>query len=647
MPGVTAPTLEPGTVPRPVALRTASGGATSAAALAARRAYAARPPDRRRTRGERRRAAAADPVLLGVALLLLAQLVLRAWAGSGAYFWQDDFRLVRQSLDGLTRDFLLQDYAGHLMPGGMAWAWALGRVAPLDWDLALAGLLAIQLATGIVLARTLLGLFGRRMAVLLPLGLYALSPLAMNSFLWWSNGIQLLPTQLALVVAVDGHVRFLRDGRRRHAAQAVLAVVGGLAFYEKAVLAPGLLALLTLLPLARDTGLRRVTGPLRRHPVYWGAHAAVVAGYTAVYLSLTSSLQAAAPTASGVLDVATFAARTLVTGVVGGPWQAPDGLPSPVQAFAAPPSPVLAAATALVGLVVLGSLAVRRGAAARAWTVLVAYLAVDVALVVVGRLDLVGPWIAADPRYYTDAVPVAALALGLALLPTTDPAETAARPRPAALPTGRWRDAALVVVAALIAGSVVSTLSLGRLAERNSVRPYVDGLRAQLAAAPGTAVADGPVPTHVMWGLFGPYARVSTVLGPLPEGRRVGAPADDLRVFTTDGELVPAGFVGATATPPGPDGACGSRLVPGGTLTLPLPHEGTASHVRLEWLTGRPATAVVEVGPARHVVRLDAGVRRLHLPVGGPVERVVIRDVEGESVVCVLGAVAGTVLPPR
>ena len=89
------------------------------------------------------------------------------------------------------------------MPAGLLLVWATTEIAPLAWGPPLAVMLLMQLAAGLVLARTLLLVVGRRAAALVPLALFALTPLTLNSVLWWGSGMQALPHLLSLVLAVD------------------------------------------------------------------------------------------------------------------------------------------------------------------------------------------------------------------------------------------------------------------------------------------------------------------------------------------------------------------------------------------------------------------------------------------------------------
>ena len=47
----------------------------------------------------------------------------------------------------------------------------------------------------------------------MPLCLFLFNPLTLEVSAWWAVGINLLPMQLAMVLAVGAQVRYLRDAR--------------------------------------------------------------------------------------------------------------------------------------------------------------------------------------------------------------------------------------------------------------------------------------------------------------------------------------------------------------------------------------------------------------------------------------------------
>lgn len=589
-----------------------------------------------------RAAQGSQVVVVAAVTILLLQLLLRGPLAASSWFFQDDFYLATQASRGLTADFLLQEYSGHIMPAGLLLLWAVTWLAPLEWALPLAVMMLLQLAIGLVLVRSLLLVVGRRAAALAPVALFALTPLTLNSVLWWGSGLQSLPHQLGLVLAVDGHLRYLRWGRRRHALQSLAGVGLGLAFYQKVLLVPVLLLLLSLLPLAQERGRRRLRA-LRTHRAYWAAHAGLATAYAGLYLLLTGGPDGSSSPPGDWPVVAAEAVRTVAVALVGGPWRGQDGMP--VAAHLAPPGGVVAAVLIGVGAVVAWTV-VRGGRRARdAWLVLAVYLLLDVALLLAARGSL-APFLASDPRYYADAAPVAALALGLALRAVLDAHDRAAAPpllsRPAAALVG-------VAGAVVVVGSVLTTLELGDQAERHNAREYVDRMRLALRSDPTVAVADAPAsPRAIVESFLGGEASVAHVIGALPEAERLRRPGTHLRVFDRQGRLVEGILLGRLHADSGPDGDCGYR-VNGSPREVPLrASEPTYSgHVKVSYFTGSTRAGTIEVAGERHQVVFQQGVHDWWVPVDGVLDAVVVSAAEAPAALCVTEVEAGRMWPPK
>ena len=223
-------------------------------------------PPHGRLRGLRERFAS-DPASVVVpiaAVLVLGQLVLRGWAAAGGYYLLDDFVFIDNAVS-LPFDLrIFEAYNGHVMPGSFALVEVLTGVAPLSWPAVVALGLLQQLAIDAVLLRLLVELFGRRPAVLVPFAVYVTSSITLPAFLWWAAALNQLPMQLAVLLALHFHVRYLRSGEVRDALRSAAAVAAGLLFSEKTLLALPLLVALTLFwfteggPLAR---LRETAAP--------------------------------------------------------------------------------------------------------------------------------------------------------------------------------------------------------------------------------------------------------------------------------------------------------------------------------------------------------------------------------------------------
>ena len=114
-------------------------------------------------------------------------------------------------------DYLFELYNNHLMPAGRLVTWV---TAPADRLRVLAVRHAAdllgQVAVSIAFYRLLRLMLPAGWALLVPLCLFLFNPLTLEVSAWWAVGINLLPMQLAMVLAVGAQVRYLRTGARRH-----------------------------------------------------------------------------------------------------------------------------------------------------------------------------------------------------------------------------------------------------------------------------------------------------------------------------------------------------------------------------------------------------------------------------------------------
>src|SRR5689334_17889692 len=219
--------------------------------------------DLRLLRGSRRHGGLVLRVrVLPAALLLTAvQLVLTGSRLSRSWWYQDDLNiLARAAHRALSPDQLFSNYNGHLIPGTWVIAWALDRLAPLQWWPAAVLTLIFVAATDLMMLVLLRRLFGTRPAILVPYAMFCSTSLVLTSALWF-------------------HVGYLRTRRLTDALGVLLAILFGLAFFEK--------SLVTLLVLALFTVCYATPGPVWRRPwrgfrlywAYWLVNAALAAGY--------------------------------------------------------------------------------------------------------------------------------------------------------------------------------------------------------------------------------------------------------------------------------------------------------------------------------------------------------------------------------
>ena len=110
----------------------------------------------------------------------------------------------------------------------------MNRVAPLSYGLTILLRLAVQAVTTVLLARLLVLLVGRRPGVLVVIGLYAFTPMLVQSQLWFTAAAGFLPSQLLILIALRLHIRYWADRRIVTAAYTSAAVLAAALLSDQA-----------------------------------------------------------------------------------------------------------------------------------------------------------------------------------------------------------------------------------------------------------------------------------------------------------------------------------------------------------------------------------------------------------------------------
>jgi hypothetical protein len=606
-------------------------------------------------------------VTLACLALILVSLIWKA-AFLGHYSYrQDDFAVLDTSLKShLSWGFLTHVDVGHLFPGVYLIAWLLARAALYNWLAGSVVVLAMLAAGSLAAWRLLRTLLGNRAAIMIPLTFYLLSPLAFATDSWWVTAIEAIPLQIALFMALDSHVRYVRTREFRYAIASAAWQFFGLFFFEKAVVIPVLLFAVTAGFLSKWrllAGLRAtIVGLWKGWLLYLGL--LVAYGATALLATQSSGTQIAPSSAQSVYSYTTnLVLHDLLPGLLGGPWQWYNPANSPT-AYSWPPQSMVWLSLFAVLAVVGASILVRRRAA-RAWAILAGWVVLaDIVPVVVGRL---GTWssfagiFGITTRYVTDAPAVVAIVVALAFWPVSGPEQDPAgiRSRRREFFTGQWKTVAIGLVAVFVVGSVWSVQRYQTLTSTGmtviSNQAYIANARAALAQVPaGTVIVSQPVPTTVMWDTFGEASSTSVVLGPLSPRRSqiswtslpVGT-IGPLRVFGTDGRLWPVAIIGSTTTAnlTWPRSCLNSMRQ---ELVLPFQPASTiyAYVLRLGY-TAAPSAAgqVVTVTYGRFTSQFTVrpGLHNVYLAVSGSAPNVVLQAQSLNAGPCFGQAVAGTV----
>ncbi len=360
--------------------------------------------------------------------MIVVSVLWRAQIASRGYLAADDYVLITQSTESrLTPGFLFTLYNNHFMPGGRLLTWLVTDAFGLTYWPYVLLMAAGQALLAVAFYQLLRTLLRPSRLLFVPLGMFLFSPLTLEATSWWAVGANMLPMQLSMVLALGAQLRYVRTGRKRHLLSLVLSVLLGLLFFEKALLVVPLVFLFTVCFLTDGGPVRSVLTALRRWWPSWLVQAALVGAFAAVYLTRSESSLRRPDSLGEVLSFLTqLFGSTLVPGLLGGPWGwlgAGDG-----AAVVAPPELARWIAwSAFVALVVLTVKRDRR--ATRAWVLLGSYLILVATLLAATRLGSVFSAVAGGvPRYVSDAVVVACICVGVALVGIARPASAGGEP---------------------------------------------------------------------------------------------------------------------------------------------------------------------------------------------------------------------------
>jgi len=587
-------------------------------------------------------------VILAAVTLIVIQLL---WMGdllAHSYFRQDDYSYLYRGLDsGLGWKYLMWEDAGQLMPFGMALAWVMARVSLYNWPLACAGTLVLLAATSLAMLRVLRTLFGNRPAILVPFAVFLFSPLQLT-ISWWSWAFIILPVELAICMAVDAHVRYLRNGRMRNAAAAVVWLLVGMAASDKGAVVPLLLFGLTSAFFVAGPWASAAVKAAVRYWRAWLLYGIVLAVWGVVYLSQLSgsSAKPANPgSASRVLEfVSTMTGTVLLPAALGGPWR----WSAAGYSIVSPPPALQQLSWAVVAIVVVAS-CLRRVRAWRAWAILAGWVVVaDIVPVVLGRLAAIpATLLASQTRYLMDATPVIALCVGLAFLPVAGEQDAIRFRLPAARP------AVLLVVGVFLVGSFWSLQGFESLnsAAATAARSYIATARLAVAGAPrGTLIVDGPTPASVMDpAIFGPYGYTSQVVGAIARGesakqlswtRSPRGVFGNLMIFNSLGQLLPVTVPGPLSWPPPKGQSCWNVT----TTAMRIPLNGRLWRwlwtARVDY-SGPSSVLRFRYGGDWTDVTLPAGTHTAYIPVTGEGDEVSVQLARPGPTLCVASISVG------
>lgn len=515
-----------------------------------------------------------------IPITLVAFVVIwRTWAVLQWSFQGDDWTYVAQAVRVPFLQFITMQHNGHLQPGQFTLVWVVSRIAPLNFGVAMAPLLALSFIGGLLMWRFLAALFGDQPANLIPLAAYMLCPLSLPSSFWWAAALTILPLQVFIVATLFAVLLYVRDRSILRLASAGLVYSGAVIFWEKAVLILPLTVLFVFLFLGQGSGGARLRSVSIRLWQLWAVLAGITLAYAGWYVAVAKGEVAGAPTLLQLQRLVgkTFGS-TIIPTYLGGPWS----VSALGKAFVSE-LPLLArlAAWLVAGLIVAVSL-LRYRHAWRGWTLPILYIGFSTALVAVGRLPLIGAGSGLGSRYYADSVAVFAIGLALAFMVPLDrkndrgwsprvfildagPARArwpirlrGVRRRSARPPIGASRKFAIVVTLVYAISALITSFRMAGVAQTDSAKDWLATVRTELRRHPRASVVDGYLPATAAPPALD-QAKLSWALAPIAPNIRWNAPDEHPLIFDGGGQLWPVQVGSATKTHPGPIPNCGYR----------------------------------------------------------------------------------------
>ena len=568
-----------------------------------------------------------------VAGIVSLHLALWAIVTAGGWLYWDDFILQGQAARlGLSTDLLLNNHDGHVMPATYLVVWVVQEISGLDYALVAASMLLGEI---VLIAAAITGfraLLGRSVPTIVALGVFLLSPIMLPGLTWWSAALTLVPLMSCALFATATHVRYLRTGSRSALITTFALVVVALCFFEKSILIPLWLVLVSVLTEPDTSFLGALRTTLVARWRLWTGWLVLLLAYLAFFAQAAQG-RTGLPTGPGqVFELVRRAVfNTIAVGLAGGPvrWTPVDYSAS----FSDPPPWMVGLGILLAGTFLVAG--VRRASAARkAWTVAGVYLFVDLASFALGRLGENG-----DP-----AVVQAGRYVATSMIPISIAIAVTAWQYRTQLKDTRWRWP-LVGVGALVGGlALVSSLSYAAIWSKNPAETWVGNARADLASTDADSpLLDQEVPDFLLLPVTHPYNQISWFLAPLRQQPGIATSTNDLRLLDNRGRLVPAIVDGPAAVPaeagcyPVPAGA--SVRVPLESSLIPWIHT-----VAIGYTAETPGFVNVGIGDGKPVAaEVTSGQRELFVRAEGGQSWVTVTSVD--ATLCLASVRVGRVIP--
>ena len=347
----------------------------------------------------------------------------------------------------------------------------LDPISGIDFEIALAFLVACQATSAVLMQRILELVFGRAWWTYALALAWAISVIYLPTIAFFSSGLLTIASITATLASIHGYLCWRATGKRAWLIWSLVAMLIGLAFYIKALLIPVYLLLMRVLLLDPEARLRDSVRAAAQEWRVWLAYAALGAAYLLIYL--LGDYQRVR-TGATVADLVRYVRIFWLEGF----WPMVFGVRvRPFEHEAWHHLVIIATQLALAGIVAWS--VVRRRAAWRAWAFLLVVIAANL-LIVVGRVTEFGPdAIGYYVRYYSEAAVFVPIALAFAF------AAPGKRGESLKLPRARSAAAALALLAAYVCVTLVTTDRISRPTSTELFNPDYDNARASGRLARG------------------------------------------------------------------------------------------------------------------------------------------------------------------
>lgn len=459
-------------------------------------------------------------VNLVLPLLVTLQVGSMFFFARGSYFFADDWLNFAIALrTPFNWAYLSKGDFGHFVPLHRAVNYAVAHLFPANYNLCLAFGLLIFAGTLLYMYRILRLLCdGSRGQVLVLLFLYGFSAIYASVFQWWAALLNLIPSAFFSLVCIDGFLRFKLLRSRLHLALSICSMCVGFLFWEKPVLLPIYLVLLSALVLQNTTTVTTMMRTLVREWWVWTLYLIPCAIYVWIYYVHQYYDQAVIRPTLGQMVV--YLVRA---------W-GEFGLAYVNLAIYADRSPSHLLLQALSGIFLLGLIGaslVLNGNTWKSWLFFLLSFLVNMTVIGWARLGLFGVSIAGDVRYTFENSFLFTMTLGMAFLPcsrflrarNTEIQVAGHHWRP--LGTGRMQKHMRYIATGVFCGAhlvlfLSSAAALNSKSDGRTNKEYFDNFRHDLAALNDkespVSFYDLRVPFVVVPEAFQPFNRYSFVL---------------------------------------------------------------------------------------------------------------------------------------